>query len=345
MSRADLQVAVSAGRTIRIIECSADFVLTDDVLLAEEPILLRNLVAHWPVVKQAKQSTDAALQYLMQFYSGIDVVEVQGSAELKGRIAYNRDFTQLNCVSAKKSLPEVFKDIFFAAQQPEPPLYYMGTTPIHLLLPGFSEFNQLHLEKQRASALMWLGNRSCVPAHYDLPDNIACNLVGRRRFTLFPPDQLENLYVGPLDFTPAGQAISLVDVRAPDFEKFPKFRTAQRAALVAELAPGDALFLPSMWWHNVEGLDDLNILLNYWWRQSPAYMGSPADVLELALLALRDLPPAQKQAWKGLLDHYVFNNGGDTFAHIPEYARGSVGELNDTVARKIRAKILARFNR
>lgn len=345
MSRADLQAAVSANRTIRSIECSADFVLTDEVLLADEPILLRNLVAHWPIVKQVKQSTDAALQYLMQFYSGIDVVEVQGSAELKGRIAYTSDFTQLNCVSARKPLPEVFNDIFSAAQQAEPPLCYMGTTPIHLLLPGFSEFNQLDLVQQKASAFMWLGNRSCVPAHYDLPDNIACNIVGRRRFTLFPPEQLENLYVGPLDFTPAGQAISLVDVRAPDFEQFPKYRTAQSAALIAELEPGDALFLPSMWWHNVEGLDDLNILVNYWWRQSPAYMGSPADVLELALLAMRDLPPAQKQAWKGLLDHYIFNNDSDSFSHIPEHARGSVGELNDTLARKMKAKILARFNR
>lgn len=334
-----------ASAPIRVINCSVDFVLTDDVLLSEQPILLRNLVAHWPIVNKAKSSTAAALEYLLQFYSGIEVVEVQGDAALKGRIAYNSDFTALNCVASKKPLTQVFDDLVAAAHQPEPPLYYMGTTSIPLLLPGFSATNGLDLAKQNASAFMWIGNRSCVPAHYDLPDNIACNIVGRRRFTLFPPDQLANLYIGPLDFTPAGQAISLVDVRAPDFEKFPKYRHAQRAALIAELEPGDALLLPSMWWHHVEGLDDLNILVNYWWRQSPAYMGSPADVLELALLAMRDLPPAQKQAWKGLLDHYVFNNSSDTSAHIPEHARGSVGELNDTLARKIKAKILARFNR
>lgn len=345
MSAANSQDNLSNSSSIKIIDCNPEFLLTDDVLLSEVPILLRNLVSEWPIVKKAKCSNEEVVEYLGQFYSGIPVVEVHGDANLNGRIAYTNDFKSLNCVSYKKSLTQVFEDILSVANKADAPLYYMGTTSINSLLPGFSEFNNLDLQKQKASAFMWIGNRSCIPAHYDLPDNIACNVVGRRRFTLFPPNQLDNLYVGPLDFTPAGQAISLVDVRAPDYERFPKFREAQRAALVAELEPGDALFLPSMWWHNVEGLTDLNILVNYWWRQSPAYMGTPADVLELALLAIRDLPPAQKRAWKHLIDYYVFNNTSETVSHIPEHVRGSIGELNDTLARKLKAKILARFNR
>ncbi len=330
---------------IQVIDCDSQFVLDEKVLLSNEPILLRNLVSTWPVVEKARSSSAAAVEYLLQFYSGIDVVEVQGDASIKGRIAYTEDFKQLNCVASKKTLHEVFADIDRAAQQIESPLCYMGTTAINALLPGFSDVNKLSLDSRNASAFMWIGNRSCVPAHFDLPDNIACNIVGRRRFTLFPPDQLPNLYIGPLDFTPAGQAISLVDVRCPDLEKYPKYKLALQAAKVVELGPGDALFLPSMWWHNVEGLEDLNILVNYWWRQSPAFMGSPADVLEMALLSMKDLPESQKQAWKGLLDYYVFNNNPDNVEHIPEHARGSVGELNETLARKIKAKVLARFNR
>jgi hypothetical protein len=345
MSTTDTNRLASVGSAIRIIECPSQFRLTDKVLLSDEPILLRKLVADWPIVKEAKHSTEAAVKYLIQYYSGIPIVEVQGGAELRGRIAYSSDFTKLNCSSSKKTLTELFERLFSAAAQAQPPLCYMGTTLISSLLPGFSDNNSLDFEHQKASAFMWIGNRSCVPTHYDLPDNIACNVIGRRRFTLFPPNQLENLYIGPLDFTPAGQPISLVDIREPDYDKFPKFREAQRAAVIAELEPGDALFLPSMWWHNVEGLEDVNVLVNYWWRQSPAYMGSPADVLELALLSIRDLPPMQKQAWKQLIDHYVFNDSQDTHAHIPEHARGSIGEINDTIARKMKAKILARFNR
>jgi len=338
-------VAGDFPSVIRIIECDAGFVLNDELLRSDEPIVFKNLVAHWPIVQKAKNSAQAAAEYLLQFYKGMEVVEVQGAASLKGRIAYSDDFTRLNCVSERKSLAQVLEDIFNTARQGEAPLFYMGTTHINSLLPGFADANSLDIGTQNASAFMWLGNRSCIPAHFDLPDNLACNVVGRRRFTLFPPDQLENLYIGPLDFTPAGQAISLVDVRQPDYEKFPRYRLAERAAIVVELEQGDALFIPSMWWHNVEGLEDLNVLVNYWWRQSPAYMGSPADVLDMALLAMRDLPPAQKQAWKNILDYYVFNNTEGATAHIPEAVRGSIGQLDDTIARKLRAKILMRFNR
>ena len=89
-------------------------------------------------------------------------------------------------------------------------------------------------------ASLWIGNRTRTAAHFDLPQNIACVISGRRRFTVFPIGQLPNLYVGPLDFTPAGQAISLVDFHAPDFERYPRFREALRHAQVAELEPGDA---------------------------------------------------------------------------------------------------------
>ena len=61
---------------------------------------------------------------------------------------------------------------------------------------------------------------------------------------LFPPDQFRNLYLGPIDNTPAGRAVSMVDFHAPDFNAYPRFREALRHALVAELAPGDAIFIP-----------------------------------------------------------------------------------------------------
>ena len=88
----------------------------------------------------------------------------------------------------------------------------------------------------------------------------------------------------------AGQSISLVDFAKPDFEAYPKFRQALDAAQVVELEPGDAILIPSMWWHHVESLDDMNILINYWWRNTPAYMGSPVNVLQHAIMGIRDLP-------------------------------------------------------
>ena len=92
-------------------------------------------------------------------------------------------------------------------------------------------------------ASLWIGNRGRTAAHWDLPQNLACVIKGRRRFTLLPPEQVKNIYVGPLDFTLAGQPSSLVNFRAPDFEAFPRFRDAIANAQIAELGPGDALYL------------------------------------------------------------------------------------------------------
>ena len=63
---------------------------------------------------------------------------------------------------------------------------------------------------------MWLGNRAIVAPHYDIHDNLACVVAGRRKFNLFPPEQIENLYPGPTLVTPGGVPVSMVDLNQPD---------------------------------------------------------------------------------------------------------------------------------
>ena len=156
---------------------------------------------------------------------------------------------------------------------------------------------------------------------------------------------MSNLYIGPLDFTPAGQSISLVDFRKPDLDKFPKFAAAMEHAQFAELGPGDAIFIPSMWWHHVEALERFNVLVNYWWRQSPEYMDTPTNVLMHAILSVRELPPEQRRAWQELFRQYVFEASDETTAHIPANARRVLGPLDSDAARALRAQLLKKMNR
>ena len=113
---------------------------------------------------------------------------------------------------------------------------------------------------------------------------------------------------------------------------------------VAELGPGDALFIPSLWWHHIESLDPFNVLVNYWWRQSPDYMDSPIHALLYAIMTVRDLPGEQRQAMEQMFQHYVFKADG-VAAHIPEAARSVLGPIDANRARDMRGYLLKCLNR
>jgi len=88
-------------------------------------------------------------------------------------------------------------------------------------------------------------------------ENVGIVMTGRRRFTVFPPEQIGNLYPGPFELTPSGVPISLVDLTAPDLDRYPRFAEAMAAAQSAVLEPGDAIYLPFHWWHAVESLESV----------------------------------------------------------------------------------------
>ncbi|WP_446740867.1 cupin-like domain-containing protein [Sphingomonas sp. CFBP 13706] len=186
---------------------------------------------------------------------------------------------------------------------------------------------------------MWIGNATRISTHYDGSANLACVVAGRRRFVLFPPEQLENLYVGPLDHTMAGQPASMVDPDEPDLERYPRFAEAMRHARVADLGPGDAIFIPALWWHNVRSYEPLNILVNYWAEGTEAT--SPFTAMIHALVAVRDLPPRERAVWRKWFDHYAFDDAADRVAdHLPEAARGVLGAASPSRTDRIKQYLL-----
>jgi hypothetical protein len=319
--------------------------LPDSVLNSTRPLVLRGLASHWPVVQAGLRGPRAAADYLLRHYRQATVGAFLAGPETRGRFFYNEDLTGFNFRAVKIKLDTVLEEILRFADDPAPPALYVGSTTIDTALPAFRAENDFDLGRRNPLASIWIGNRTRIAAHHDLPDNLACVAVGRRRFTLFPPDQLANLYIGPLDFTPAGQAISLVDFHAPDFTKFPRFEEALRHAFIAELGPGDAIFIPSLWWHHVESLEPMNVLVNYWWRSVPAYMDTPMNTLLLAMMTVRDLPTEQRATLKLMFDHYVFEPREENFAHIPPGARRMIGGFDEDRARELRAFLLQRLNR
>lgn len=302
-----------------------------------EPLIFRGLVSDWPLVHESRRSAADASDYLSGFYRGAPVTAFVSEPATGGRIFYTDGLERTNFEQTRTTLDRVLSELARNREAAAPQTIYMGSMALDYCLPGLSDQNSLPLGDRKATVRIWIGNRTRVAAHYDVLENIACVCAGRRRFTLFPPDQLPNLYVGPIDFTPAGQSVSMVDLDEPDLDRYPRFAEALAHAVSAELAPGDAIYIPSMWWHNVEGLDAFNILINHWWRDTPAYLGAPGDALLHAILSIRDLPPEQRKAWKDIFEHYVFDAGPDTRDHIPEGRRGVLDPLDEDGARKLRA--------
>ena len=323
--------------------------LPQELASARQPILLPGLVKGWPATA-ACASVPAATAYLKQFWQAERRLSVfVGDKSIDGRFFYAEDFQGFNFKSGLATLPQVMHKLAQKDRPDKEATIYVGSTPVDDHLPGFRAQNDLALtplsKGETPLISFWLGNATRVSAHFDFPDNIACAVAGRRRVTLFPPEQLPNLYIGPLHATPAGQPISLVDFKRPDFNAHPRFRQALQAAQTCTLEPGDALFIPSMWWHHIEALDGFNLLVNYWWCSSPVYMGAPLTALLHGILSLRDLKPEVRQVWRQIFDHYVFAADESTAGHIPEPGRAWLAPLDETLARQLRADLLNRLNR
>ena len=322
----------------------ADGAVPPQLFDSPEPVLLKGLVNHWPAVRECSPSIHSAACYLARFWTEQPVTAYAGSPETNGRFFYNEDCTGFNFQRGAATLAQILQKLKEPEREAHLSSIYVGSTPVDAWLPGFRAGNDVQVPSEEPVVSFWLGNQARIAAHYDFPSNLACVVAGERRFTLLPPEQLSNLYVGPLDKTPSGQPISLVDFAQPDLARHPQFAEAIRHAKTASLQPGDALFIPSMWWHHVESLASFNLLINYWWLSSPACFGSPTDALVHGILALRGLPPKQREVWRGLFNHYVFNADEAVYQHIPPSGRGCLAPLDEAAAKQLRAKLLHKLN-
>ena len=318
-----------------------------DLLASGEPAVLRGIARDWTLVRKGLESTEAARRYIASFYNGRPIDFNYAGPEARSRAFYKEDFSALNFTVKRDRLDRVLEEIGQRGGEDPPPLYYVASLPFDYCLPGLGAENSLTFSVHGVNPppSIWIGNRTIASCHYDAPNNIACVAVGRRRFTLFPPEQIFNLYPGPLDPTPGGQAVSTVDFANPDFELYPRFRDALVAGLSAELEPGDAIFVPSMWWHHVEGLSSFNTLVNYWWSSAPAFVPTPMNSLLHAMWTVRDLPEREKEAWRNVFDYYVFGPAGRAGAHLPEASRGVLSPFDDARARRMRALLINKLNR
>jgi len=315
-----------------------------EVLAGYAPVVLRGLVGSWPLVAQGRAGLEPCLQYLMGFDAGAPVDALLAKPEPARAFTYKPGLDGFNFVRDQRPWAALFEQLWRYSHFPEPPSLAAQSAPVASALPGLERANPCPLLD--APPRIWIGNRATVPAHFDDSHNLACVAVGRRRFTLLPPQCAPLLYLGPPDYAPTPAPMSVLpDLHRADAARFPLAAEALAQAQVAELEAGDAIYIPPLWFHQVEALaPHLNILLNYWWRPAPAPQRRDdlhLATLRLAMLALRHLPDAEREGWRALFGHYVFGARDAELAHIPPAQRHLLGPIDAPADAALRAEVAA----
>lgn len=313
----------------------------EEVVQACQPVVIRGLVANWPVVQAANTSPRTLQEYLRAFDSGGRFETFFGDPAIAGKYYYNPGLAGFNFERRTLRFTEAVEAIMEAVERPGPgKSVYVGSAPTRDCLPGFTARNPMPFLAADTGPRIWLGTAANVSSHYDTFDNLACVIAGRRRFTLYAPELIGKLYVGPIDNTMAGAPVSLAASAPPgSAREFPLFEEIRDQALQTELQPGDALYLPKLWWHQVESLAPLNGLVNYWWDACSAGPDLPYTALLLSMITIAERPAAERKAWQAFFDHYVFRSKGHPLAHLPPEQHGLLGPLKDNYS-KIRARVI-----
>ena len=119
-------------------------------------------------------------------------------------------------------------------------------------LEGDVDFSILNRYKMKHTVSGWIGPAGTVTGyHIDWGDNILAQLSGRKRLLLVAPSQTRYMYKSrKFD---QGTTLSQVDADRPDLDRFPLYAKATPIEVI--LHPGQMLFIPRGWWHQVRSLD------------------------------------------------------------------------------------------
>lgn len=181
---------------------------------------------------------------------------------------------------------------------------YLGKEFLNLIpLPKFIEEKHPSVSARAKEHLLtpllsnvWIGSKPTVsPLHYDDYENLLCQIRGNKELILFPPSDLPYLYYNgrpkgtlkykyPTTFVRDSSTLnrqsivfgSSINVDKPDLKLHPLYKKASPIRVF--LQPGDILYLPAFWHHEVQSIPDdgdasykgLNIAVNFWFENKTA---------------------------------------------------------------------------
>jgi hypothetical protein len=192
--------------------------------------------------------------------------------------------------------------------EPESFLYYTGGLNTPNLSSDLHPFDQFLPTQRSVSVNVWVGEKGVVThSHIDSYENFFVQVQGSKRFILCSPDQLHNAYLYPYFHPSFGQTQAFL-VNPPNkeyqLERFPNVGKIKAYEVI--LNPGDLLYLPPSWIHQVYTLEP-SISVNFWsGSDSTAYFDNAMKLASTNILHEWSLP--QRRLAAGLLINMVLNN-------------------------------------
>ena len=320
-----------------LLELTSATAFDEHVSEGAQPAVLRGAASHWDSVRAARMGNTAFADYLRKRDTEHPVYTILGQPSIRGRFGFDADTRGVNYAARQTPLGQVLSHLNDAAAGGY--AIAVQAAPVRRVLRNWDKENPNPWLPASVEPTMWVSMASRVAPHSDVHDNIAVVVAGARRFILYPPEQIANLYLGPLLSSPGGVPTSSVDIWNPDLKRHPRYAQAAASARESTLYPGDIVFIPALWWHAVESLQGLNVLVNFWFGEEDQQEASLLDAMSHAILAFSQLPAQKRERWRQYFEHLVFRTDGDPAAHLPDDVRDLLSTPSEEQAGQTRQRI------
>ncbi|XP_072047446.1 tRNA wybutosine-synthesizing protein 5-like [Amphiura filiformis] len=235
----------------------------------------------WPVVLRGLDLGPCQTNWTVQY-----LCEAGGSQDVKVHVSPSAKMDFINKNYAYRTLP--FDELVRRASKPRQEEYFFEPDELYYLralgndprkdiadintqfpsLAGDINIPDFVPQDKLFSSVLRLGSPGVqLWTHYDVMDNILLQVKGHKRAVLFSPQDATYLYLN-------GDKSTILDIDNPDLEKYPEFMKA--TPYECHLEPGDVLFIPALWFHNVQALE-FSIAVNIFWKHLEAKQYDPKD--------------------------------------------------------------------
>jgi hypothetical protein len=214
----------------------------------------------------------------------------------------------------KMLFSEFMDNICSTSSSADDPSYYLHRQSLDEHLPELRDDVRVpSYVDHRAMLLLslWMGPAGSVtPIHHDFTDNLFVQVKGRKRVILYDPEPDCAFYRMPFRSSNGRSSWHVSQVGSADtadYDAHPQFRQARAVESVVE--PGDIVFVPNFFWHEVHSLDTPSISLSYWWDQRTV---AETQAAIATLTEFVSFYAAQPPTWRSMIDGILRNRANTT---------------------------------